>query len=88
MEREVAALRQATGAASGRDLEAILMALSLAAPANRTLAAIEFVAGEARVKGLQLSIQEAASLSGQLKSQGYVARQESDTVFIKQELAP
>ncbi len=88
MEREVAALRQATGAASGRDLEAILMALSAAAPANRTLAAIEFVAGEARVKGLQLSVQEAASLSGQLKNQGYAARQESDTVFIKQELAP
>ena len=88
MEREVAALRQATGAASGRDLEAILMALSVAAPADRTLAAIEFVAGEARVKGLQLSAQEAASLSGQLKSRGYVARQEADTVFIKQELAP
>ena len=88
MEREVAALRQATGAASGRDLEAILMAVSVAAPANRTLAAIEFVAGEARVKGLQLSVQEAASMSGQLKNQGYAARQELDTVFIKQELAP
>jgi general secretion pathway protein L len=34
MEREVAALRQATGAASGRDLESMLAALAAAAPAG------------------------------------------------------
>src|SRR2546426_914336 len=85
MEREVAALRQATGAASGRDLEAILAALGAAIPADQAASSIEYVAGEARIKGLQLSTQQASSLSGQLRSMGYSARQEGDTVLIKQE---
>ena len=85
MEREVAALRQATGAASGRDLEAILAALGAALPADRAAGGIEFATGEARVKGLQLSAQEASSLSGQLRAAGYSARLEGDTVLIKQE---
>lgn len=88
MEREVAALRQATGAASGRDLEAILAALGASMAPGRTAGAIEFVAGEARIKGLQLGPEEASSLSVQLKGQGYSARAEGDTMFIKQELAP
>lgn len=88
MEREVAALRQATGAASGRDLEAILAALGTALPSERSAGSIEFAAGEARVKGLQLSAQEAASVSGQLRRLGYGARLEGDTLFVKQDLNP
>lgn len=88
MEREVAALRQGTGASSGRDLEAILSALGSALPAGRAPAAIEFVAGEARFKGLQLSTQEAAGLAAQLKGQGYAARLDGDTVLIKEALTP
>lgn len=88
MEREVAALRQATGAASGRDLEAILAALGATMAPGRTAGAIEFVAGEARIKGLQLGPEEASSLSVQLKGQGYSVRAEGDTMFIKQEPAP
>ena len=42
----------------------------------------------ARIKGLQLGPEEASSLSVQLKGQGYSARAEGDTMFIKQELAP
>jgi general secretion pathway protein L len=87
MEREVAALRQATGAASGRDLEAILAALGTTMAPGRTAGAIEFVAGEARIKGLQLGPEEASSLFVQLKGQGYSARAEGDTMFIKQEQA-
>ncbi len=87
MEREVAALRQATGATSGRDLEAMLAALGTALPVDRTAGAIDFVAGEVKVKGLQLSPQEASSLSGQLKAQGYAARQEGDAVIVKQDAA-
>ncbi len=84
MEREVAALRQATGAASGRDLEAILAALGAATPADKSASAIEFSAGEARIKGLQLSAQEATDLSARLKGLGYTARLEGDTAIIKQ----
>jgi general secretion pathway protein L len=88
MERQVAALRQATGASSGRDLEAILSALGAALPTGRTPVAIEFAAGEARFKGLQLSSQEAAGLADQLKQQGYAAGLDGDTLRIKQELVP
>ena len=85
MEREVATLRQATGATSGRDLEAMLAALGSATPVGRSAGAIEFAGGEAKVKGLQLSTQEATSLTGLLRSQGYAARQEGDAVLIKQD---
>ena len=88
MEREVAALRQATGAASGRDLDAMLAALAGALPADRAASAIEYVAGAARVKGLQLSAPEVASLAGQLKGQGYTAQVEGDALLLKQDLAP
>lgn len=88
MEREVAALRQATGAASGRDLEAILAVLGASMAPGRTAGAIEFAAGEARIKGLQLGPEEASTLSVQLKGLGYSARSEGDTMFIKQELTP
>jgi general secretion pathway protein L len=88
MEREVAALRQATGATSGGDLEAMLAALGTATPLDRSASAIEFLAGEAKVKGLQLSAPEAASLTSQLKGQGYTARQEGDTLLVKQDASP
>lgn len=83
MAREVAALRQATGATSGGDLEAMLAALGAAAPADRSASAIDFLAGEVKVKGLQLTPQEAPSLSAQLGAQGYAVRQEGDTLVLK-----
>ena len=87
MEREVAALRQATGAASGRDLEAILAALGAATPAEKSASAIEFSAGEARIKGLQLSPQESGDLSARLRGLGYTARLEGDTTIVKQDIS-
>jgi len=83
MEREVAALRQATGAASERDLETMLAAAGSALPAGRVPASIEFAAGEARLKGLQLNPQEASSLALQLKNTGYEARVEGDNAVIR-----
>ena len=53
MAREVATLRQATGAPSNRDLEAILAAAGSALPAGKAVTAIEFAAGEARLQGTQ-----------------------------------
>lgn len=88
MERELAALRQASGAASGRDLEAILTALGSTTPADVSLGAIEFVAGQARLKGLKLSIPQASQVSDQLKRLGYAARQEGDTFFIQPAAGP
>lgn len=84
MKRAVAALQQATGAASGQDLEAILVDLSALAPANRSLTAIEFATGEARLKGLNLSADEASNLATRLQARGYATRMEADTLVIRQ----
>lgn len=83
MAREVAALRQATGAASAADLEAMLAALGAVLPAGRSASAIEFSAGQARLQGLPLSAQEAGSLSAQLQGQGYRLRQEGDILAVQ-----
>lgn len=84
MEREVAALRQVTGAASGRDLETLLGALSTAAPPDRPVSAVEFTNGELRVKGLALRPDEAQSLAGALKGQGLSAVSQGDTLVVSQ----
>lgn len=85
MEREVAALRQSTGAASGRDLEAMLAALGLATPADRSLMAIEYSPGEARLKGLRLDASQLAGLSTQLSALGYTAQLDGETTIIRQQ---
>ena len=83
MERQVAALRQATGASSGRDLEAMLAVLAAALPPDRSAEGIEFAAGEARFKGLKLQGADTSALVAQLKAQGYVARVESDVLSLR-----
>lgn len=85
MERELAVLQQATGAVSDRDLEAILGALSKAAPAGQTLSAIDFAAGEARFKGLQFKGSEVDGMLAQLKASGYQARLDGDQLLVRQE---
>ena len=84
MERELALLRQASGASTGRDLEPILAALGSVARADLSLGAIEFMGGEVRLKGLQLPVPEASQMTEKLQRLGYAARQEGDTFFVKQ----
>ena len=84
MERELALLRRASGAATSRDLEPILAALATVARADLSLGAIEFMAGEARFKGMQLQVPEASQMAEKLLRLGYAARQEGDTFFVKQ----
>jgi general secretion pathway protein L len=88
MEREVAALRQATGMASGRDLEAMLAALAQAAPGGRTIAGIEFTPGELRVRGLGLSPEQVQPVAASLKGLGYSAAPQGDVLVLRQEAAP
>lgn len=88
MEREVATLREASGAASERDLETMLAVAGTAMPVGRVPGSIEFAAGEARLKGLQLNAQEGSSLALQLKSLGYAARVEGDSTIIKPDVSP
>jgi general secretion pathway protein L len=87
MEKEVTALRQAAGATSGRDLEAMLGALSIAAP-GRSVSALEFTGTELRVRGLAAGPEEAQTAIAALKNQGYRCSVQGDTLLITQEAAP
>ena len=84
MERELVILRQTSGALSSRDLEPVLAALGSVGRADLSLSAIEFIAGETRLKGMQLGTPEASRMSEQLQRLGYTARQDGDTFFIQQ----
>ncbi len=84
MERELLLLRQASGRLSGRDLEPALAALGSVTPADLSPSAIEFMAGEVRLKGIQLGAAEATRIFEQLQRLGYAARQDGDTFLIQQ----
>lgn len=82
MEREVAALRQATGVASGRDLEAMLGALALALPPQRVATGVDYAGGELRVRGLGLSADESRSVASTLRTYGYNATASADALVV------
>jgi general secretion pathway protein L len=88
MEKEVAALRQVTGATSGRDLEAMLGALSTSSPPERPVSGLEFSHGELRVKGLAYRPDEAQAVAAALRSQGYVSAMQGETLSITAESLP
>ena len=88
MEKEVAALRQVTGATSGRDLEAMLGALSAASPPQRPIAGLDFSGGELRLKGLAYDPAQARSVAAALKSQGYSLAVQGDAAVMTQEATP
>src|SRR5690606_35716413 len=85
MERQVAALRQQTGVASARDLDALLAALATALPAGRTPAALEYAGGELRVRGLALSPEDVRDVSTQLRPLGYAATLQDDVLVMAAE---
>jgi general secretion pathway protein L len=88
MEREVGALRQAAGAASGRDLEAMLSALASALPPQRSVGGLDYANGELRAKGLALQPEESRTTISALKSRGYGAALSGDTLVITFEAQP
>ncbi len=82
MEREVAVLRQATGAPSARDLEAMLGAVAPAVAAGRSPTAIDFLPGDLRLRGLGLNADEARATAAQLKPLGYAAVIQGDMLLV------
>ena len=84
MEKEVAALRQRAGAASGRDLETMLAALAAASPAARPIGGLDYSGGELRVKGVTYSPDEARDIAAALKRQGYSSALQGDALVIRQ----
>ena len=88
MARALADLQRRNGTASNADLETMLVNFQAAAPDLPAPSAIEFVAGELRLKGLASTAGDPAALSARLKPQGYSARLDGDSLVIKEERQP
>jgi general secretion pathway protein L len=85
MAREVAALQQSTGGVATLDLEPMLAVLGTTLPPGRIPTALDYAAGQLRLRGLKLSGEELTALTGTLASRGYVARSEGDLLLVQAE---
>ena len=83
MEREVAALRQATGAVSSLDLEPMLATVAENLSVARVPSAIEYASSELTLKGFQLPAAEANVLTQGLTAAGYASRVDGDSWVIR-----
>jgi general secretion pathway protein L len=88
MNRELLALQQANGAASGRDLEALLSHLEAVTPAGYAPTAIDFAPGELRLKGPPFKPDELSAMAFKLKPRGYGLSAQGDSLLLKQVSAP
>jgi len=85
MSREVAALQQATGGVASADFEPMLGVLATSLPPGRVPTAIDFSAGQLRLRGLGLQPSEADRVASALSSRGYGARSEGDLLLVQAE---
>ena len=85
MARSLADLQRRNGAASSADMETMLGNFKAAAPDAPAPSALDFVAGELRMKGLDASAAAVAAISTRLAPQGYSLRQEADGLLMKEE---
>ena len=89
MAREVALLRQTTGAASARDLEPTLAALGGVIDPAAVPTGLEYAAGILRLRGLRWSADQLAAANDKLGALGYQARSEGeDLVIAAREVQP
>ena len=88
MERELALLRQAAGTLSARDLEPLLAAAAQALPLNRQPTAIDFSAGELRLRGIALSDEEQAATRSAAQALGYRLSADGDSLLLRAETLP
>ncbi len=82
MERELALLRRASGAASRSDMESLLATLAQAMPGDQTPAALDYSGGTLRVKGLRLGAQEWPAMQERLRALGATGTLEADTLTL------
>lgn len=83
MERELALLRQAAGGMSASDLEPLMGAAAQALPASWQASAIDYAAGELRLRGPALSDEEAAQARQTLAASGYQLRSDGDALVLR-----
>ena len=88
MTKEIALLRQATGAISTHNFEAILSSFSTSAVVKNTPTAIEFIANTMTFKGINLEEAERSLLQNKLKPLGYSLKVDGDKVNVKAEVNP
>lgn len=88
MARALADLQRRSGTASSADLETMLAQFQASVPDARAPSAIEFTAGELRLKGLDTASPGLRDASSQLQARGYSARLEGDSLLIKLERQP
>lgn len=82
MAREVALLRQATGAPSPRDLEPMLAALGMVLEPQAMPEALEYAAGSLRVRGPRWDAGQLGAANERLGAMGYQARTEGEQLVI------
>ncbi len=88
MSKEVAVLQQTSGSTSARDMEVMMGVFGAFAAPTVTPTALEFSAGELRLKGLKQKPEEISAIAFRLKPLGYTASVEGDSVLMKQGVAP
>lgn len=83
MERELAQLRQAAGTLSPRDLEPLLAAAGHALPPGPPPTAIDYAAGELRLKGIALDPQAQTTAETTARASGYQLRTDGDSLVLR-----
>ena len=83
MERELALLRQAAGSMSASDLEPLMAAAAQALPAPWQASAIDYSAGELRLRGPALTAEEEAQSRQSLAASGYQLRSDGDALVLR-----
>ncbi len=88
MERELALLRQSAGALSAGDLEPLLSATAGALPAAWQASAIDYSAGELRLRGPALSAEEQSRATAAARASGYQLHTEGDSLRVRAGATP
>lgn len=92
MSREMALLRQSTGANSVQNFESILSAFSTAntfpAGVFNKLTAIEYIASSVSFKNIKLVASDLSATQEKLKGMGYALTQNGDTASLKAQATP
>jgi len=83
MERQMALLRQASGALSARDLEPMVSAAGAALPEGLTPAGIDYSAGQLALRGVRLNPAQTELVAGKLSAQGYAAQIDGERLTVR-----
>ena len=86
--RYLAVLRQAAGSVSPRDLEPLLAAAGAALPEGQLPNALEYTAGELRLRGITLTDEEHTAMVTRLQTAGYGARMDDGSLSLRAETTP